>query len=90
MLSELLNSLWKGGHGKWRQDFRVVKLLELQPIWAYDEALAAIQAETRIAERFFDLSAQQRQEIIEITAALIMFGDLYAPISRCYLRDERI
>lgn len=81
MLAELINKLWRGGHGNWKQDERVLSWERAgKPSWTYDEAIQAIQLETRIAERFFDMNSEQRHEVIELTAALIACGEVPAPI----------
>lgn len=85
MLADLINSLWRGGNGKWREDPRFSTwVAKGMPQWTYDEAIQAIQLETRIAERFFDLSPEQRTQIIELTAALIGAGEIPAPIRGGY------
>lgn len=82
MLSNLINTLWRGSLGKWKEDERFRKWERAgKPQWSYDEAIQAIQLETRIAERFHSLSYEHRLEIIELTAALIASGDVPAPIS---------
>lgn len=81
MLANLVNTLWRGGRGPWRDDPRFSTWVSKgKPQWTYDEALQAIQIETRIAERFFELSPEQRTQVIELTAALIEAGEIPAPI----------
>lgn len=86
MLSDLLNQIWASG--KWRQDARVLRLLEHKWQWPYDSALVAVQLESRIADKFFTLTAKQREEVIIVTAALIADAEIPDPISGVYVKAK--
>lgn len=86
MLTDLINKLWRGGLGPWKQDYRYQAWVNGgKPNWTIDEAIQAIQLETRIAERFHQLSSQHQREIVELTAALIGAGEIPAPIREGYM-----
>lgn len=89
MLADLINKIWnKSG---WKEDERIQALLTSKKDagWAYDCALQAIQAETRIADKFFTLSIKQREDIILITAALFFCGELPCPWTGIYIDAHR-